>query len=197
MRNHFGTQALTVIFAAALLCMISATAHAIPILYRTNYTAALGPSGTGSFFFDNDAGVLSSFVWDFGGGIVGGTQDFAATDIAGDTIGRLVFELLSETDTHSGLDWINAGGFTTVAPLIGTAPFGAPNFAIGGTADVGSSLYRFGSIETFEIVAEGTIRISRAQVPEPTLLSLLAAGVFGSGFMRRRRAARSLSSLED
>ncbi len=177
------------VLAAALLAMSPLTAHAIPTPYSTTYTATLGPSGTGSFLFDADTGVLSNFVWDFVGGIVGGTQDFDATDVAGDTAGRLVFELLSETNTHSGLDWINAGGFTTVAPLIGTTPFDAPNFGILGTADVGSSLYRFGFIETFEIVAEGTIRISQVQVPEPTTFSLLGAGLLGFGFIRRRRAA--------
>ena len=58
--------------AAALLAMSPLTAHAVPSLYRTTYSATLGPSGTGSFLFDPDIGVLSSFLWDFGGGIVGG-----------------------------------------------------------------------------------------------------------------------------
>jgi hypothetical protein len=162
-------------------------ANAVPILYNTTFTAALGPSGTGSFVFDSASGDIPSFVWDFGSGIVGGTS--YVTDIVfGDTIGRFVFEILSETNAHSGINCINipcsvTSGFT------GLGPNGATVFYIQGTATLGSSLYEFRT-GSGTAVAAGSI--TTQQVPEATTLSLLlSCGVLGIALTRRWKARNS------
>jgi hypothetical protein len=161
------------------------SATAAPILYRTTYTATLGPSGTGSFVFDNAPGTITNFVWDFGAGIVGGVPTYDTSDAFGDTRGRFAFEILSETNVHSGIDCINVACEVAAVILQGVGPGGGIQFNIFGTPAAGSSYYEFRiGGPNFDIVDSGTISI--AAVPEPTTFPLLGLGVFGIVLIRRK-----------
>lgn len=178
-----------ILLAAALLAIGPMTANAVPVLYETVYTATTGSNGTGSFYFDADAGTITGFNWDFGAGVTGGIADgvYGASEVHGDTIGRFAFELLGETDVHAGTDCINVA-CTVTRSFVGTAPAGALNFVLRGTPAIGSSEYRFLGLDNI-FVASGAISIARAAagVPEPGSLVLLAAGLFGLAFASRRR----------
>ena len=85
-----------------VIVLFSASAKADPILYDTTFTGNR-INGTGSFLFDNDVGLITDFVWDFGDGIVGGISDssFLVNPVVfGDTKGRFIFEMLTEIDVH-------------------------------------------------------------------------------------------------
>ena len=174
------------VYGLAVFTIGAPLATASPILYNTTFTATLGPSGTGSFVFDSATGEMPSFVWDFGSGIAGGRSYLGS--IAGDTLGRYVFEILSETDAHSGVDCINIPCAAT-GPFTGLGPNGGAFFRIQGTAAVGSSVYEFRTTMEGPAVAAGTITIQ--QVPETTTLSLLSCGILGLALTRRWKVRNS------
>ena len=75
---------------AASLVAAPMVASALPIQYDVTYGATTGPSGVGSFVFDQDNGAMSDFRWDFGGTIGGISDVHFDWNPLGDTLGRLV-----------------------------------------------------------------------------------------------------------
>lgn len=174
---------------AALLSAFPLGANAVPIAYDVTYNATLGPNGVGSFFYDEAVGVITDFEWDFDGirGGVGDAYDDGLID--GDTSGRAVFEILSQTDVHPGFD-CNGCTLTTIAGLIdiGPAPFGANRFGFSaGFVGQEGPGYRF--LKDFDTVARGAISITQAAlpVPGPSTLSLLALALVAFGCTARSR----------
>src|SRR5262245_34058808 len=91
--------------AAVLAALLPLGANAVPIQYDVTYTATTGQTGTGSFFYDSYIKRMTNFTWDFGG-VTGGLDDwhFAFDDVFGDTRSSFLFEVLTGTDAHSGVD---------------------------------------------------------------------------------------------
>ena len=183
------TKSTYLALVAVLLSPMAANADLIG--YDVTYDANVGPDGTGTFIFDTVLGAITDFVWDFGSGTVGGISGaiLGTTDVFGDTRGRFVFEILSETDVHSGVDCINVG-CSAGQGLYGLAPFGATYFRIIGSPSVGFSDYVFwDDAQTQTTLASGYMSISTASVPEPGTLALFGIGLLGMAASRRRKKA--------
>lgn len=170
------------ILAVAAIAMFgSIAAHAVPVKYDVSYNATAGSSGIGSFFFDNDVGAITDFNWTFGaitGGVVNG--NYGSWNVFGDTHGRFVFEILSQTNSHSAVNCIG-GGCGSSTGIIGSAPSGATSFSLSSQSN--------GANYSFSNSARGTVSIRQSvSVPEPTSISLFAAALLAFGFVARRRA---------
>lgn len=178
------------IFAIMSIIMFGAPlfASAAPIQYELTYTAAQGPDGTGSFFFDAAIGEITGFTWDFGG-VVGGVADgtYGTANEFGDTFGRLVFEILSQTNAHSGADCI-LGACSEADPLIGNGPLDATTFVLSSGGNQGPT-YAFETEDGF--VAQGKIALiaPQATVPEPGTGSLIVGALLVLFAIRRRLKA--------
>jgi hypothetical protein len=185
---------LFLLAAAALLLGTSNVGNTAPVQYDVTYDATVGPSGVGSFSFDDATGLITDFSWDFGGGVTGGLFDSDFTSIvSGDTLGRFIFEILSQTDVHPAV-CDEAGVCSSSGPIdFGSGPLASAgvNFA----SNLGDVTYEFYTgccyIGT-NVVAEGNIEIaesSESSVPEPGTLALIALAMAGLAFGRRKRAA--------
>lgn len=179
--------------AAALLVGTSNVGNAVPVEYDVSYNATLGPSGVGSFFFDDATGLITDFSWDFGG-VTGGLSDSTFTGIIfGDTLGRFIFEILSQTDVHPAV-CDEAGSCSDSRPIdFGSGPFGSPGVRFASNfGDVTYEFYTGCCYFGTNVVAEGNIEIaesSESSVPEPGTLALIALAMAGLAFGCRKRAA--------
>lgn len=166
--------------AAIVLLAVSSASSGSPALYTATYTASLGPSGVGSFYFDSETGAITSFLWNFAdGAFVGGIADgqYGTQMAIGDTRGRFVFEILSGTDTHPAPcyevnncetgDWIGVG----VGPQYGDY--------LNLTAWIGAEDAEYRFYRNSALVAAGTITIAPVLSPSEMLnnLAIAASGV--------------------
>jgi hypothetical protein len=164
-------------------------ASATPVQYDLTFDPVSGPSGIGSFVFDEDNGAMGGFNWNFNG-IVGGISDAAFNfNPFGDTLGRFVFELLSHVDVHSGVDCVNGSCGYSESQLIGDAPFGASSFGLGNVLAVNTYEFQQGTA----ILASGSVAVAPSSVPEPATLGLFGLGMLGLGSIRRRAKSAALS----
>lgn len=167
------------------LAFVASNANAVPILYNTNFSATVGPNGTGSFKFDNTTGVLSDFTWDFGDGIVGGIQDQGPSLVFGDTRGRWLFEILTEIDTHSGKDCTNDCGLHV--GVIGSAPASATNIGFSGEGNTADYIFHYGLVGNPDPNhVQGVVTVSA--VPVPATIVLFSLGLVCIGLFRRSLA---------
>jgi hypothetical protein len=183
---------------AALLLVIAAPSGAAPIQYLLTFDAAdvasgaSGPSGTGSFLYDDATLTMTSLSWDFGGSFTGGMSD--ATLASADR-GRLLFDLVF---FRSG-DPFAAGyaQFALAGDLVGH-PNTDATFCWGLSAPTQCGMANTGTTAgAYEFIDSGTVapltyrgRVSAAAVeipvPEPASALLLLLGG-GAAWIRRRR----------
>jgi hypothetical protein len=170
-------------FLALLAVAAPLAANAVPVRYDMTFAATTGPSGTGSFFFDSTIGAITGFSWDFGG-VTGGIADgqYGTVDVFGDTRGRFVFEMLSQTDAHSAVDCLHGGCGTGDPITVGSGPLGTTSFSLNST-NGGPATYIFSGTNGFD---QGSVILARA-VSEPSTLALLAIAMMGVGFIGWRR----------
>ena len=183
---------------AALLLVLAAPSWAAPIEYALTFDAsdvasgASGPSGTGSFFYDDATLTMTSLSWDFGGGFTGGMSDATLASL---DRGQLLFELVF---VRSG-DPFAAGysQFALPGDLVGhpnvdsTFCWGLSAPGSCGMANTGTTAGAYEFIDS-GIVAPLTYRgrvsatAVETPVPEPASAVLLLLGG-GAAWIRRRR----------
>lgn len=167
-------------------------AIAVPVGYDVTYSAAQGPSGVGSFSFDNATGLITNYSWNFGG-VTGGLSDSTFSEIVfGDTLGRFVFEMLSQTDVHSGANCIAPGSCGLGATIgVGSGPLDSTEFHLNVPAAL-PVMYDFTDTTGNIILDAGSVSI--AAVPEPSTYAMLLAGLGLLGFVVHRRKLNALAA---
>jgi len=185
---------------AALLLTLASPSWAVPILYTLTFDAsdiasgAAGPSGTGSFVYDDTTVTMTSLAWDFGAGFSGGMSDgvLASLDYA---------QLLFESIFHRVGDPFAAG--TAIFPIAGDITghpdvdssfcWGLSNLPNCGMANTGTTAgsYLFvdsGAAAPLTYRGRVSAEAVRIPVPEPVSATLLLVGG-GAMLARRRRQA--------
>jgi hypothetical protein len=184
---------------AALLLVMASPSWAAPIQYTLTFDAsdiasgASGPSGTGSFVYDETSLTMTSLVWDFGGGFTGGIGDAALASL---DLGRLLFERIFVNDDDpfgSGVGIFPISGDVVGHPDVDSAfCWGLSTLASCGMANTGTTAGAYEFIDS-GVVAPLTYRgrvsaeAVRTPVPEPASALLLLVGG-GAAWIRRRRA---------
>jgi hypothetical protein len=170
----FGTWLL------ALLCAVNA--HAIPMNFSVFYDGSqLGGTGSGAFTFDDEAGQLTNFTFQFGD-VTGAlpNQDLSFP-IFGGSAASFIFEILSGQDAHPEGCGITSTCGVNLEAVGGLLRFVMFNRLVG--APLAS--YEFRDAITKTAVFAGMLTVQ--QIPEPASLALIGLGVLGVALVRRRR----------
>ena len=183
---------------AALMLVMALPSWAAPIQYTLTFDAsdiaagASGPSGTGSFVYDDTTLTMTSLVWDFGGGFTGGMTD---ATLASFDIGQILFESIFARvgdPFASGTAFFPAAGEVVGHPDVDSAfCWGLSAPAECGMANTGTNAgaYEFidsGVVTPLTYRGRVSAEAVRIPVPEPASAWLLLIG--GSAWTRRRRA---------
>jgi hypothetical protein len=94
--------------AMALAVLTPIAASAVPVKYDLVFEAPT--PGSGSFLWDEGAGTITDFGWDFGAGVSGALRNEInwLAPVFGSTRGRYFFELITGENAHpSGCDGID------------------------------------------------------------------------------------------
>lgn len=170
--------------AAAILVVGSFAANAAPILYDVEFDGSgAGDPGTGSFSYDADTKVMTSFIWDFGSGRTGGVKDSEMLEIIfGELFGNFLFRLMTG-------DALGAFAARNSADLLGPFPATRVAFCSEGSntncgMPVGPATYSF--IDGDDVY-RGVVTVAPSAIPEPATLALFGAALAGLGAMQRKR----------
>jgi hypothetical protein len=197
---------VSMVLAASVLS--SPPSFATSLAYNLNFNALLGPSGTGSFQYDDEAMLLTNLKWDFGSGIVGGFS-FIPTPISpGGTPSGLLAEILTQTNFSPISNCIVLVTPTTCRSTrsggIGLTPGSVNGIVFEVGPSFGSSVYySFATItpgpfipggpppplEIGPSTANGYVTATLA-VAEPSSMALLLAGLLGFAIATYKRLGR-------
>ena len=185
---------------AALLLTLASPSWALPVLYTLTFDAsdiasgAAGPSGTGSFVYDDATLTMTSLAWDFGGGFTGGISDAA---LAGFGTSQVLFESIfvrAGDPFAAGTGYFPPAADITGHPDVDAAfCWGLSNLPSCGMANTGTTAGSYQFVDS-GVVAPLTYRgrvsaeAVRIPVPEPVSAALLLVGG-GAMLLRRRRHA--------
>jgi hypothetical protein len=181
---------------AALILVMASSSWAAPIQYTLTFDAsdvasgASGPSGTGSFVYDEATLTMTSLVWDFGGGFTGGISDAGLASLS---VGQILFESIF---IRAGDPFVSG---TALFPIAGDV-FGHPDVdsafcwglgALGscGMVNTGTTAGSYQFIDSGVVAPltyRGRVSAEAVPVPEPASALLLLVGG-SAAWIRRRR----------
>ena len=182
---------------AALILAMASPSWAAPIQYTLTFDAsdiaagALGPSGTGSFFYDSATDTMTSLAWDFGGGFTGSMSDATLASL---DIGQILFGSIfvrSGDPFASGTSFFPPAGDIVGHPNVDSAfCWGLSAPASCGMLNTGTTAGSYKFIDAgaaAPLTYRGRVSAEAARIPEPAsaLLLLIGGGVV---WIRRRRA---------
>ena len=181
---------------AACLITSPMVANAVPVAYDIGWTGSGGYTMSGMFSIDDsllgtgaidETSVLSLMIEGFLNGVSVGTWDLFSDGLAGSDTFNFNFDTTSETfivggfsASDTGQDWgVSVGGTSCTASGFGfSSGSGAQGLCVNNTF--------IGAVP----ISQPTLTASRkVAVPEPGILALFGAGLFGLGLMRRRRGS--------
>jgi len=182
---------------AALILALASPTWAAPIQYTLTFDAtdiaagAMGPSGTGSFVYDDATDTMTSLAWDFGGGFTGGMSD---ATLASFDIGQSLFESIFARvgdPFASGTSLFPVAGDVFGHPNVDSAfCWGLSSLASCGMANTGTTAGSYEFIDAgaaAPLTYRGRVSAEAVRVPEPASALLLLIGG-GAAWIRRRRA---------
>lgn len=169
-------------------------AGAAPVKYDLVFEAST--PGIGSFSWDEDAGRISDFGWDFGAGVTGSLRNEInwLAPVFGSTRGRFFFELITGEDTHpSGCDRIDACGASYSSSEIIGFPSLLASFSRNNQLFDTARYFFLGSDSR---ILSGNLIATRAavSVPEAGMLAMLTLGLLSLLIASRAYSSRNSRS---
>jgi PEP-CTERM motif len=178
----FMRKSLISTMLAALLALGAAPSFAAAVNYAVTYDGAVsGPAGTGSFTYNAATGMMDNFVWDFGGGKIGGVVESELDGSffpGGDSVGKLIFDTLTTVNTNFGTT--NVYG----------SPIEAVNFHQTPSDTSGEYVFFLDDLSVYKGTASVTAlgEVPTDPVPEPSSLLLIGVGLLAAAAARGRAA---------
>lgn len=173
---------------ALLMALAPAPAAAVPLLWTLNdVTFNGGGMATGSFQYDADTGAYSDVAVTTSGG---GTTNTSFDKVV--ALGPGYLRLLNEADgpDYSGDPTLQFTFLEVLTNAGGEIGLELNSFSSGRAGCVNAGCFILTGIVDGQFESGSVIGAPVVQVPEPATLATLAFGVFGLGFLGRRKARR-------
>jgi hypothetical protein len=173
-------------------------ASATPIRYDLTFNAPVGPSGIGSFVYDDATSLMTGFTWTFGSETGGLTDEFLASLTSdGSPSGSNLLEIITHTDADPNADCLSRSCGFGIPVLQGTGPLGTTIVAfISPNPPDTIATYAFADSNA-NIITSGFISFvtTAVDVPETGTLELMIGALLLVAVLRRRRSTRATPAL--